>query len=74
MSAWIPIDRWAECEQLQRPGIIFELQNLEGRSLFSSCTLTLPALPFDWKSAPVRFRVVQERKPEHSGDLPAPQR
>jgi hypothetical protein len=71
MSEWIPMDRWAECNQLQRPGIIFELQNAVGQSVFTTC-LPAPYVPGDWKSAPIRFRAIAEPKPERSLPIPEP--
>jgi hypothetical protein len=29
-------------------------------------------LPFDWKSPPVQFRLVEEPKPRHSEPVPKP--
>ena len=72
MSEWIPIDRWAECRQHERPGIIFEVNNGE-HSLFTRCMVPLQA-PSDWKLPPTRFRVVVEPRPRHSSPVPAPQR
>ena len=72
MSEWIAIERWAECRQLERPGIIFEVSN--GRqSLFTACTVPLQ-IPADWTSQPLRFRMVAESLPRHSTPIPAPQR
>lgn len=70
MSDWIDFDRWPECASMERPGIIFEVTN-EEQTLLTSCTIPLE-LPFDWTSAPVRFRAVPEAKPRHSSPLPKP--
>jgi len=35
------------------------------------CVVPLP-MPFNWKSPPVKFRVVALPKPEHSEPLPPP--
>ena len=74
MSEWMAIAQWHECERLARPGIVFELQNAEGLSLFTPCTPTLPAPPFDWKSPPMRFRAVLQPRPRHSDPMPEPKR
>ena len=72
MSDWMAIAQWQECERMARPGFVFELQNAEGLSLFTPCTRELPPTPFDWKSAPVRFRLVAAKPPQHSDPLPPP--
>jgi hypothetical protein len=72
MSEWIAIERWAECERMARPGIVFELQNAEGLSLLTLCTPTVPQAPFDWKSPPLRFRAVPLPPPRHSEPIPPP--
>ena len=59
MGEWISMDRWPDCRSMERPGIIFELANADGLSLFTACG-PLPKLPFDWKSPPVRFRAIDE--------------
>ena len=59
--------------KMSRPGaagIIFEIGNAEGKSLFTPCVMPLPPMPFDWKSAPVRFRAVAEPPAQHSAPLP----
>jgi len=72
MSEWIAIAQWQDCEKMMRPGIIFEIRNEEGQSMFTPCVLPLPAMPFDWKSPPVQFRAVAQPKPEHSTPMPPP--
>ena len=72
MSEWIAIAQWEKCLELARPGVIFEISNAEGKSLFTPCVVPLPSVPFDWKSAPVRFRSIAEPRPQHSSPLPAP--
>jgi hypothetical protein len=74
VSEWMAIAQWHECERLTRPGIVFEIQNAEGLSLFTPCTPTIPQMPFDWKSPPVRFRAVLQERPRHSEPIPAPKR
>jgi hypothetical protein len=71
MSEWMPIDKWPDCVRWERPGIVFELTNAEGRSLYAPCGL-MPETPFDWKSPPTRFRAVEEKPPTHSTPIPAP--
>lgn len=72
MSEWIAIAQWEQCVDMARPGIVFEIRNGDGNSLFTPCVTPLPAMPFDWKSPPVAFRAVVEAPPVHSGPLPAP--
>jgi hypothetical protein len=74
MGEWIAIAQWEKCRGLARPGIIFEISNAEGKSLFTPCVVPLPPVPFDWKSGPVRFRAVPEPAPERSAPIPAPKR
>jgi hypothetical protein len=62
MSDWMAIAQWQECERLARPGIVFEIQNADGLSLFAPCSPNIPAVPFDWKSPQVRFRAVFRRR------------
>jgi hypothetical protein len=71
MGDWIAIAEWHRCAELARPGIVFELRNAEGLSLFAACG-PLPAPPFDWSSPPVVYRPVAEPAPQHSGPLPPP--
>jgi hypothetical protein len=73
MSDWVPIGQWGDCRQMERPGIIFELRNAEGLSMFAPCAPTVPAPPHDWKSPPVVFRAIAEPRPRHSGPIPKPQ-
>jgi len=72
MGDWMAIAQWQECQKLARPGIIFELKNAEGQSLFTPCVAQVPPTPFDWKSPPVMFRTVAAPKPEHSTPMPPP--
>ncbi len=71
MSEWMSIDKWPDCTRWERPGIVFELKNAEGLSLFAPCG-ALPALPFDWKSSPLLFRAVEEQPATHSTTIPPP--
>lgn len=68
MSEWIDFDRWPDCIDIARPGIIFEVTNND-QTLFTNCVIPL-LLPFDWESEPVRFRAVPEPEPRHSSPLP----
>jgi len=72
MSEWMAIAQWHECEKLTRPGIVFELRNAEGKTMLSPCVAQVPAPPFDWKSPPVKFRVVAAPRPQHSEPMPPP--
>ena len=71
MSEWLPMERWPQCIELQRPGIVFELQNAAGQSLFTPC-VSAPFIPADWTNPPVRFRAVVEAPPERSAPIPSP--
>ena len=73
MSDWIAIEQWSECVRMERPGIVFELRNEQGLSLFTPCVLPLPEAPFDWQSPPNTFRAVEATKPRHSSPIPKPQ-
>ncbi|WP_230533555.1 hypothetical protein [Microvirga roseola] len=72
MSEWVDFDQWKDCTRPKRPGYVFEVTNGEGQSLLTACTTPLQ-LPFDWKSAPLRYRPVAEPKPHHSMPIPKPQ-
>jgi hypothetical protein len=72
MAEWIAIDQWERCVEMARPGIIFEIRNAEGLSMFTPCVLPLPVPPFDWRSPGVEFRPVPEPPPMHSTPLPPP--
>jgi hypothetical protein len=69
---WLSIAQWAECQRLEGPGIIFEIRNAYGQSLFSVCMPTVPEAPFDWLGSPVEFRPIPEPPPMHSLPLPKP--
>jgi hypothetical protein len=71
VSEWVDFDRWKDCQQLERPGFVFEIRNAEGQSLFTGCEVPL-RLPSSWKSAPVRFRLVEAPRPRHSTPIPKP--
>jgi hypothetical protein len=70
MSDWIDIAQWDECHDLARPGIVFEIRNAEEQSMITRCTAAVPAAPFDWKSAPLKFRAIVELPPQHSQPIP----
>ena len=72
MSDWINFDQWQNCVRMERPGFVFEVRNAEGRSLLTTCTVSLQ-VPFDWKSPPVHFRLVKALRPRHSDSIPKPQ-
>ena len=72
MVDWIPIDQWVECAKLERPGVVFEVRNAQGQSLFTACTPDKPQAPFDWTAPPLEFRPVPETPPKHSSPLPGP--
>jgi hypothetical protein len=71
MSDWIDFERWPECTGMERPGVVFEVQNADLEIMTTTCVVPLQP-PFDWASPPVRFRVVEEAPPRHSSPLPAP--
>jgi hypothetical protein len=70
MSEWLAIAEWERCVELARPGIVFEMRNAEGQSLFTPCVPFLPQPPFDWASPAREFRAVVEKPPQHSTPLP----
>ncbi len=72
LNDWRPMQDWRQCVQLARPGLIFEIRNAEGLSLFAECSETPPAAPWDWKSPPVEFRPIAEPTPRHSTPMPKP--
>ena len=72
MSDWVDIEQWKHCFEMARPGIVFEIRNAEGQNMLAPCTETVPVAPFDWKSAPLKFRAVAEPPSEHSSPIPAP--
>lgn len=72
MSEWVDIAQWARCHDMERPGIIFEIRNAEGLSLFTPCVTPLPEMPFDWKQPALEFRPVEETPPERSTPIPPP--
>ena len=72
MGEWIAIADWQKCVDMARPGIVFEIRNAAGQSLFTPCVPQLPPLPFDWKFPPIAFRAVPEAPPQHSSPIPSP--
>ncbi len=72
MGEWIAIAQWERCAEMAKPGIIFEIRNADGLSLFTPCVQPLPTPPFDWKSPPIEFRAIVEPPPTHSTPLPPP--
>ena len=72
MAEWIDFDRWPECAEMERPGIVFEVVNEEDRRLITRCAVPLD-VPFDWESPPVRFRIVPAPLPRHSDPIPKPE-
>jgi len=72
VGEWIPIDQWERCAEMERPGIVFEIRNADGLSLFTPCVSRLPAMPFDWHSPPAEYRAVPEPPPRRSEPLPKP--
>lgn len=71
MSEWIDFDHWPECTAMERPGFVFEVVNADQQALLTNCVVPLET-PFDWRSPPLRFRVVVESAPRHSEPLPKP--
>ena len=72
MGEWIAIEEWQRCLDMVRPGIVFEIRNADGNSMFTPCVTPIPPMPFDWTSAPVEFRAVVEPPPQHSTPIPPP--
>jgi hypothetical protein len=58
ISEWLAISDCQRCVDMARPGVIFEIRNDTGQSLFTPCQ----AKPFDWKSPPIMFRAVPEER------------
>jgi hypothetical protein len=71
MSDWIDFSHWPDCATLSRPGYVFEVANAQDQRLLTPCAPELE-VPWDWKSGPVRFRLVIEEKPVHSTPIPPP--
>jgi hypothetical protein len=72
MDAWLPMDRWPECRALEKPGIVFEVQNADGDSMVLACELPFPGAPWDWRSPPIRFRAIGLPKPRPTSPIPGP--
>jgi hypothetical protein len=72
LSDWISFDHWPDCARIEQPGFVFEVQNEQGQSLLTTCTVPLQ-LPFDWKSAPVQFRLLEAPLPRHSNAIAKPE-
>jgi hypothetical protein len=72
MSDWMAIAEWHRCAEFVRPGIVFELRNAAGQSMFTHCVTPLPPSPFDWNSPAIQFRAVKEPPPERSTPIPPP--
>ncbi len=72
MVEWLAIADWERCVEMARPGIVFEIRNAEGLSMFTPCVVPMPDVPFDWALPALEFRAVAEAKPEHSAPLPPP--
>ena len=72
MSEWLAIAEWQRCAEMARPGIVFEIRNSGGQSLFAPCATELPEKPFDWSLPPTEFRSVVAKPAQHSTPIPAP--
>jgi hypothetical protein len=72
MAEWVSIEQWAECASMERPGIVFEIRNAKGQSLFTACVPEVPNMPFDWTGPPLEFRPVPEPPVKHSTPIPVP--
>ena len=72
MGEWLAISDWERCVEMARPGIVFEIRNAEGLSLFTPCVVPLPEIPFDWTTPALEFRAIVEGAPEHSAPIPPP--
>jgi hypothetical protein len=70
MFDWISIDHWAECASMERSGIVFEIRNAHGQTLFTACVPEVPNAPFDWTGPPIEFRAVPQPPIRHSSPLP----
>lgn len=72
MGDWIDFSQWQDCARMERPGLVFEVRNGEGRSLLTECTVPL-RLPDDWASPPAQFRMVPAPVLRRSNPIPKPQ-
>lgn len=72
MSEWFAMEAWARCQEMVRPGYVFELRNSEGLSMFTPCLPSPLPAPVGWKSPPSEFRLVAEAPAVHSSPLPPP--
>ncbi len=71
MSEWFDFQRWTDCAGMSRPGHVFEVTNAQGQSMLTPCVPKLET-PWDWTSAPLRFRLVPEAPPRRSSPMPTP--
>ncbi len=71
MTDWIDFSRWPDCPSQTRPGHVFEVENAQGQVLLTPCEETLQ-VPWDWRSGPVRFRLVPDPPAKLSNPMPAP--
>lgn len=71
MYEWIDFAQWQDCRAMQRPGYVFEVVNAQDQRMITPCTIPLE-FPFDWSSAPLKFRLIPESEPRHSDPLPPP--
>ena len=72
MSEWMPIERWAECAEMTRSRVIFEIRNRDDQRLQSRCVQPVPSAPIDWRSPAIEFRVIEEPAARRSEPIPAP--
>lgn len=70
MGDWKPIDDWAQCAEMAKLGIIFEIRNVDGQSMYTQCVTSVPTMPVGWKSPPTQFRAIRQPRPQHSSPMP----
>jgi hypothetical protein len=70
LTEWFPIKEWGRCAELARTGLVFEIRNSDGLSLFAECSTLIPEAPWDWQSPPIEFRAVPQLPAERSMPLP----
>lgn len=69
MSDWIDFAQWSLCDEMARPGVVFEVVNADGQVMLTECTPVLE-IPTDWKAGPIRFRPIPEPVPTRSKPIP----
>jgi hypothetical protein len=69
MVEWIDFSQWRSCEELAKPGIVFEIANDDGQVIIAECGAVV-SVPYDWTSPPRSFRPIPELPARRSTPLP----